>query len=380
MRPISLDSSRHGTRDAGAGRAPSLAGPVPSPGELSCIDSQLRSGCFGGHHRGHARGASRTRRIDLTNVKMVGIVPVSIFAPVMIAQDKGYFAEEGLDVELVPFPGGSDPVVLTATGELDLSIAGAGPAFWNAVAQDLPITVIAPGHQEGIPVATPLMISRESCLSGEIASVADLEGKTVTVNAPGATEYWLNAALSTGGLTIDDVNVEALPFPDAVAALEAGAIDAAMIGEPLATQAEQNGIAVRLATDFPIEGIQPTADLRQQRLARKQSGTGRGICNRLHARRQRSFRQWLRRSNQSGHHRVLHRRACIPDCRRRCAGSMRPMASSMLMDCSLCRRSSGSATCSNTTKISILRRSSISSTYFLLWRSSIPTSRNPSRR
>ncbi len=194
---------------------------------------------------------------DLTKVKM-GYVPVSIFAPVMIAQDKGYFAEEGLDVELVPFPGGSDPVVLTATGELDLAIGGAGPAFWNAVAQDLPITVIAPGHQEGIPVATPLMISRESCLSGEITSVADLEGKTVTVNAPGATEYWLNAALSTGGLTINDVTVEALAFPDAVAALEAGAIDAAMIGEPLATKAEQDGIAVRLATDFPIEGIQPT--------------------------------------------------------------------------------------------------------------------------
>ncbi len=194
---------------------------------------------------------------DLTNVKM-GYVPVSIFAPVMIAQDKGYFAEEGLNVELVPFPGGSDPVVLTATGELDLSIAGAGPAFWNAVAQDLPITVIAPGHQEGIPVATPLMISKERCLSGEISSVADLEGMRVSVNAPGATEYWLNAALSTGGLTINDVTVEALAFPDAVAALEANAIDAAMVGEPLATRAEQDGIAVRLATDFPIEGVQPT--------------------------------------------------------------------------------------------------------------------------
>lgn len=194
---------------------------------------------------------------DLTNVKM-GYVPVSIFAPVMIAQDKGYFAEEGLNVELVPFPGGSDPVVLTATGELDLSIAGAGPAFWNAVAQDLPITVIAPGHEEGIPVATPLMISKERCLSGEITSVADLEGKRVSVNAPGATEYWLNSALSTGGLSINDVTVEALAFPDAVAALEANAIDAAMVGEPLATRAEQDGIAVRLATDFPIENVQPT--------------------------------------------------------------------------------------------------------------------------
>jgi NitT/TauT family transport system substrate-binding protein len=194
---------------------------------------------------------------DLTEVRM-GFVPVSIFAPVFVGKEKGYFAEEGIDLVLEPFPGGSDPVVLTASGQLDLAIGGAGPAFWNAVAQDLPITVIAPGHAEGSPVATPLMISRERCLSGEITSVADLEGKRVSVNAPGATEYWLAAALGTAGLTIEDIQLEALAFPDAVAALEAGAIDAAMVGEPLATKAEQDGIAIRLAADFPIQDVQPT--------------------------------------------------------------------------------------------------------------------------
>ena len=194
---------------------------------------------------------------QLTTVRM-GFVPVSIFAPVFIALERGYFAEEGINVELAPFPGGSDPVVLTASGQLDVAIAGAGPAFWNALAQGLPITVIAPGHQEGNPVATPLMISTETCRSGEIGSVADLAGKRVSVNARGATEYWLNAALSTGGLTINDVDVQTLAFPDAVAALESEAIDAAMVGEPLATQAEQQGIAIRLATDFPVYNVQPT--------------------------------------------------------------------------------------------------------------------------
>jgi NitT/TauT family transport system substrate-binding protein len=193
----------------------------------------------------------------LTTVRM-GFVPVSIFAPVFLALEKGYFAEEGLAVELEPFPGGADPVVLTASGQLDVAIGGAGPAFWNAIAQGLPITVIAPGHQEGNPVATPLMISTESCLSGEIMSVADLAGKRVSVNARGATEYWLNAALSTGGLTINDIDLQTLAFPDAVAALQSGAVDAAMVGEPLATRAEQDGIAIRLATDFPIYDVQPT--------------------------------------------------------------------------------------------------------------------------
>lgn len=194
---------------------------------------------------------------ELTAIS-VGVVPVSIFAPVFVALEKGYYAEQGLDVTLEPLPGGADLIALTASNQFQLSAAGAGPAFWNALALGLPITVIAPGHQESTPVATPLMISRASCESGAIAGVADLRGKRISVNARGATEYWLNAALSTGDLTISDVIVETIPFADAVLALEAGAIDAAMIGEPLATRAIQDGIAVPLADDFPIANVLPT--------------------------------------------------------------------------------------------------------------------------
>ena len=193
----------------------------------------------------------------LTSVT-IGYVPVSIYAPIFVAEALGYYEEFGLDVTLTANTGGSDLITLTAAGNLDISAAGAGPAFWNANAQDLPITVIAPGHQEGSPVATPLMISRAACESGAITSLADLVGKRVSVNAPGGTEFWLGSALATAGLTIDDVDEQFLPFPDAVAALDSGAIDAAMIGEPLATQAELDGFAVRLLPDFPVQGVQPT--------------------------------------------------------------------------------------------------------------------------
>ncbi len=189
----------------------------------------------------------------------VGYVPIGIYAPVFAALDKGYFAEAGLDVTLEPFAGGPEPITLTASGELDFAAIGAGPAFWNVVSSGLPIAVIAPGHAEGSPVATPLMISKEACDSGAIANVADLAGKRVSVNARGATEYWLGQALATAGLTLDDIDLQVLPFPDAVAALAAGAIDAAMVGEPLATKAEQDGLAFRLLADFPVQNIQPTA-------------------------------------------------------------------------------------------------------------------------
>lgn len=189
---------------------------------------------------------------------VVGYMPLSIYAPIYVAYEKGYYAQEGLDVELQSFTNGTDMTVLTATNKLNIGLTGVGPAFWNAVSQDLPLKIIAPGHSEGSPVASPLMISRKACEDGSIKTVADLKGKKVSVNAPGATELWLGKALETGGLTIADVDLQYLTFPDAVTALDSGALDAAIVGEPVATKAEQDGLAVRLLSDFPVQGIWPT--------------------------------------------------------------------------------------------------------------------------
>jgi NitT/TauT family transport system substrate-binding protein len=180
------------------------------------------------------------------------------FAPVFVAKELGFFAEQGLDVELRAFAGGSEMIAQIATNDLNAGIGGAGPGLFNAANGGLPVKIIAPGHSEGDPVATPLVVARSKCESGEIRSVTDLEGKRVSINAPGATEYWLSQALAQGDLTMEDVELQTLAFADAVIALETGAIDAAILGEPTATLAEQQGIGVRLTTDFEVQGIQPT--------------------------------------------------------------------------------------------------------------------------
>lgn len=193
---------------------------------------------------------------ELTQVT-VGFIPVLIYGPLMLAQDKGYFEQQGLDVQFENLPGGSDMVVLTANGDFDIGVGGAGPAYFNAVERGLDLKIIAPLHFEREPQATPLMVSKERFDSGELTSVEDLEGLNVSVNARGATEYWLDTALRTGGLTIEDIDLQQLPFPDVPAALDSGALDGAMLGEPVATLAEQQGIAVRLDVDFPAD-FQPT--------------------------------------------------------------------------------------------------------------------------
>jgi ABC-type nitrate/sulfonate/bicarbonate transport system substrate-binding protein len=93
----------------------------------------------------------------------------------------------------------------------------------------------------------------------DITSVDQLAGKRVSVNAPGATEYWLDAALKTGGLSIGDIELQYLTFPDAVIALSEGVLDGAMVGEPLAAKAVQDGIARIFTNDFDVAGMQVTA-------------------------------------------------------------------------------------------------------------------------
>ena len=185
----------------------------------------------------------------------IGFLPVLIYAPIYVALEKGYYAERGLNVIPTPMNSGTDLAVMVSTNDLQVALSGVGPAFWNGIAAELPLNIIAPGHEEGNPVATPLMVGANS----DITSVDQLAGKKVAVNAPGATEYWLDAALQTGGLSIGDIDLQYLTFPDAVTALSAGVLDAAMIGEPLATKAVQDGAARILTNDFDVAGMQVTA-------------------------------------------------------------------------------------------------------------------------
>jgi NitT/TauT family transport system substrate-binding protein len=200
-------------------------------------------------------GTTRSTAADMTTVR-IGYVPVMIYAPLYIAAERGYFAEEGIEVELVPVQGGSDSVVQLAAGNFDAAVGGIGAGLLNAAHQGLEFRIVAPMHTERAPLATPLVIAANR--KDEIKTVADLKGKKVAINAIGAaTEYWVYSALLKAGLTLDDVTITAVPFRDVPAALESGAVDAAMLGEPLATLQKDAGTVSVLADDF-IDGITVT--------------------------------------------------------------------------------------------------------------------------
>lgn len=192
---------------------------------------------------------------NLTKVRL-GYVPVMIFAPLFVAVERGYFAKEGLDVQLTPVQGGSDSVVQLAAGNFDAAVGGAGAGLFNAAARGVKFTIVAPMHSERPPLASPLVISAKR--ANEFKSIADLKGKTVAINATGAaTEYWLAKALATKGLTFKDVKLVTVPFSNVPAALESGSLDASILGEPLTTINEDKGVVKVLSEDF-IDGFTST--------------------------------------------------------------------------------------------------------------------------
>ena len=191
-----------------------------------------------------------------TKVVRIGYVPVMIYAPLYVGIERGYFAAEGITIESTPVQGGSDPVVQLGAGNFDAALGGAGAGLFNAAARGVKFAIVAPMHSEKAPMSSPLVISAKR--TAAFTSIADLKGKKVSINATGAaTEDWLAEALRKGGLTMADIELTTVGFKDVPAALANNSIDAAILGEPLATIAVDKGEVAVLSNDF-IDGFTAT--------------------------------------------------------------------------------------------------------------------------
>ena len=91
--------------------------------------------------------------------------------PIIVAQENGYFAEQGLEIEIIPPANPADPPKLVAAGKADLAISYQ-PQLHLQVHEGLPLIRV------GTLIATPL-----NCLlvleDGPVRSVADLKGRKV---------------------------------------------------------------------------------------------------------------------------------------------------------------------------------------------------------
>jgi ABC-type nitrate/sulfonate/bicarbonate transport system substrate-binding protein len=172
----------------------------------------------------------------------VGYIPSDSFAALYIMADR-HLPAAGIGVETVRLAGGPEILSQVATGQLHVGGAGMGAASFNAVASALPVEFVAPLHSGYVE---DYFTVRKASWEKDIKRIGDLKGKPIALNVRGAAVEWmLDQALRKDGLTLRDVQLKIMPFPDMVPALESGAVEAAILTEPFPTMAEERGIGVR---------------------------------------------------------------------------------------------------------------------------------------
>jgi NitT/TauT family transport system substrate-binding protein len=208
------------------------AGAAPAPTQAVEADTQTQADTP--PTEAPAQASSELRKVRLG----VGYIPDVQFAPLYVAQSKGYYADEGLEVE-IEYGFENDFVALAAQGEREFAVAS-GDQVILARAQGLPITYVMKWYQR-FPVALVAPADKG------ITKPDDLLGKKVGLPGFfGASFIGWKALIHAAQLDESAIKVEEIGFTQ-VAALQQGVVDAAMIyiaNEP--NQLRSQGIEVNV--------------------------------------------------------------------------------------------------------------------------------------
>lgn len=149
------------------------------------------------------------------------------YGPFYVARDKGFFKEEGVDVELVIME--DTPIKMGAlmAGQLDLVAS---------TADEFPIYM-----KPGIGLHYVLAVDNSKggdgiCANKDITDIAGLKGKKVAFEQGSVSQFFLNALLKDAGMTQEDIEAVNMPATDSGVAFAAKQVDAAVTWEPALSQ------------------------------------------------------------------------------------------------------------------------------------------------
>jgi NitT/TauT family transport system substrate-binding protein len=183
----------------------------------------------------------------------VGGVALMVYLPTALAKAKGYFAEEGLDVEILDIKGGGAQAASALIGgSVDFSANAIDHAIKaKALGKDL----VAVHSHVRLPVMALVVAAK---YKGQIKSIADLKGRPLGVTSPGSqTHMVLGYLLAKGGVKAEDVKIVGAGGNTMPLAIEKGSVDAGMMLDPFYTVFMKQGKGYALVDMFTAKG---TAD------------------------------------------------------------------------------------------------------------------------
>ena len=171
-------------------------------------------------------------------------VTAPLNVPSIVEKNQGIFADAfskyGLDVEYAEITSGADQTQALASGDVQVLYAVGGSSVILSAANGADIQIV--NMYSRSPKAFCLYTKDESLTTPE-----SLAGKTIAGPVGTNLHELLAAYLATADMTIEDVNYVNMSIPDAMAGLEGGSLDVAMLAGATAYQAEQSGY--HLVTD-----------------------------------------------------------------------------------------------------------------------------------
>jgi NitT/TauT family transport system substrate-binding protein len=174
---------------------------------------------------------------------------------IFIALERGYFAAEGLDVELIPLR--TDQVAALLTGDLDFGISGVDGSVFNAALRGVGVKVVCynitftPGD-----ISAGFVVRKEHIDSGRYRELKDFQGYTIALRSSASSLMHRDHLMARAGLTPEDVQTVTLDFPAMVPALANRAVDAAYLAEPFISIAEAQGVAQQV---MPMGDLEPNS-------------------------------------------------------------------------------------------------------------------------
>lgn len=215
---------------------------------LLLLGLALSLSACGSSQGGNEAGAVRKIKLPM------GYIPNIQYAPFYVAVDKGYFSEEGIEIEF-DYSFETDGVALVGAGELPFAVAS-GEQILLARSQGLPVVYTFAWYQQ-------FPISVISAPDLNINKPADLRGQNIGLPGLfGANYIGLQALLFSAGLTPEDVKMDAIGF-----------------NQVEAFAAKQNNIVVGYAANEPIVLNSQGFDVTELRVADYVQLTANGIIS-----------------------------------------------------------------------------------------------------
>jgi NitT/TauT family transport system substrate-binding protein len=160
----------------------------------------------------------------------VGVLRLSSSAPVFIAQDKGYFKEAGLDIELKFFDAAQPIAVATTSGDIDFGVTAFTAGLYNLAGKG---TLKVIGGMSREKAGYPLIgyFASNNAYAGGLKTPKDLAGKRIAVTQTGSSfHYSLGLLADKHNFKLAEVKI--LPMQslsNAAAALKGETVDAALL-------------------------------------------------------------------------------------------------------------------------------------------------------